>query len=143
MKTQLKSLLISTVLLSTFISAGVNAQSKAPPIAKAPVATPDNAIMLTVFLKHDQSRPLSELRVQLAKQEFYKVFPPEGVEVVSWNITMGIGQVVVLRLPASRLSAVNLALENSAWGSYKTEFFPTYDFREIAQAEINKVRQPQ
>jgi uncharacterized protein with GYD domain len=143
MKNQLKSLLISIALLSAFLSGGVNAQSKAPPIVKEPIVTPDNAIMLTVFLKHDQSRPLNELRAQLAKQEFYKVFPPSGVEVVSWNITMGIGQVVVLRLPASRLSAVNLALENAAWGTYRTEFFPTYDFREIAQAEINKARQPQ
>ncbi|MBH3425201.1 MULTISPECIES: hypothetical protein [Pseudomonas] len=139
MKTQLKSLLISTVWLSALISSGAGAQ----PIAKEPVATPDNAVMLTVFLKHDQSRPLSELRAQLAKQEFYKVFPPAGVEVVSWNITMGIGQVIVLRLPASRLSAVNLALENTAWGTYRTEFFPTYDFKEIAQAEQNKVRQAQ
>lgn len=139
MKTQLKSLLISTVWLSALISSGANAQ----PIAKEPVATPDNSVMLTVFLKHDQSRPLSELRAQLAKQEFYKVFPPAGVEVVSWNITMGIGQVIVLRLPASRLSAVNLALENTAWGTYRTEFFPTYDFKEIAQAEQNKVRQAQ
>ncbi|WP_314385552.1 hypothetical protein [Pseudomonas brenneri] len=139
MKTQLKSLLISTIWLSALISSGASAQ----PTAKEPVATPDNAIMLTVFLKHDQSRPLSELRAQLSKQEFYKVFPPAGVEVVSWNITMGIGQVIVLRLPASRLSAVNLALENTAWGTYRTEFFPTYDFREIAQAEQNKVRQAQ
>lgn len=99
--------------------------------------------MLTVFLKHDQSRPLSELRAQLARQEFYKVFPPEGVEVVSWNITMGIGQVIALRLPASRLSAVNLALENTAWGPYRTEFFPTDDFKDIAQAERNKARQAQ
>jgi hypothetical protein len=32
--------------------------------------------MLTVFLKHDQSRPLSELNAQLEKQGFYKAFPP-------------------------------------------------------------------
>jgi hypothetical protein len=69
--------------------------------------------MLTVFLKHDQSRPLGELKAQLAKQGFYKTFPPAGVEVVSWNIMMGIGQVVTLRLPASRLAEVNLALEKT------------------------------
>lgn len=143
MKTQFKSLLTASVLLSALLSGSVSAQPTAPAIAKEPVATADNAIMLTVFLKHDQSRPLSELRAQLTKQEFYKVFPPAGVEVVSWNITMGIGQVIVLRLPASRLSAVNLALENTAWGTYRTEFFPTYDFKGIAQAEINKARQTQ
>ena len=76
--------------------------------------TPDNAVMITVFLKHDQSRPLSELNAQLEKQGYYKAFPPAGVEVVSWYIVMGIGQVVTLRLPASRLREVNRVLENSA-----------------------------
>ncbi len=57
--------------------------------------TPDNAILLTVFLKHDQSRPLAELNAQLAKQGFYKAFPPPGIEVVSWTVTMGIGQIIV------------------------------------------------
>ncbi|MNQ82975.1 hypothetical protein D3C85_980440 [compost metagenome] len=141
MRIKFKSLLMCTFLLSAIFSAGANAQPAAPPEVKHVVATPDNAIMLTVFLKHDQSRPLGELKAQLAKQEFYKAFPPAGVEVVSWNITMGIGHVIVLRLPASRLAAVNLALENTAWGSYTTEFFPTYDYKAIAQAELNKVRQ--
>jgi hypothetical protein len=35
---------------------------------------------------------------------------------------MGVGQVVTLRLPASRLREVNRILENTAWGSYRTEF---------------------
>jgi hypothetical protein len=55
-------------------------------------------------------------------------FPPESVEVVSWYVTMGIGQVVTPRLPASRLHEVNRILENTAWGSYRTEFCPTYDY---------------
>ncbi|MFU2329037.1 hypothetical protein [Pseudomonas sp. NFX98] len=141
--TKLRPLLITIFLPAGIGSAGANAQSTTSPVSKEVVATPDNALMLTVFLKHDQSRPLGELKAQLARQEFYKVFPPAGVEVVSWNITMGIGQVIVLRLPASRLSAVNLALENTAWGSYRTEFFPTYDFKEIALAEQTKVREAQ
>lgn len=141
MRVRLKSLFLSSALICVLVSPGGHAQANPPETANMPVATADNAVMLTVFLKHDQSRPLSELRAQLDKQEFYKVFPPAGVEVVSWNITMGIGQVVVLRFPASRLSAVNLALENTAWGAYRTEFFATYDFREIAQAQQDKARQ--
>jgi hypothetical protein len=141
MSMKFRALLMSTLLLAGIYSAGAHAQPTTPSAAKDTIATPDNALMLTVFLKHDQSRPLGELKEQLAKQEFYKVFPPAGVEVVSWNITMGIGQVIVLRLPASRLAAVNLALENTAWGSYRTEFFPTYDFKEIALAEQKKVRE--
>ena len=41
-----------------------------------------------VFLKHDQSRPLSELNAQLQRQGHYKAFPPNGVEVVSWYVMM-------------------------------------------------------
>ncbi len=136
----MRKLLIPALLAATLLPGVATAQTSTTLPEKNAVATADNAVMLTVFLKHDQSRPLSELKRQLAKQEFHKVFPPAGVEVVSWNITMGIGQVVVLRLPASRLAEVNLAIENTAWGVYTTEFFPTYNFMAIAQAEQEKAR---
>jgi hypothetical protein len=109
-------------------SSSARAQTAAAPAENA-TPTADNAVMLTVFLKHDQSRPVSELNAQLEKQGFYKAFPPPGVEVVNWYVMMGIGQVVTLRLPASRLREVNRALENTAWGSYRTEFYPTYDYK--------------
>ena len=115
------------------------AQTTAAPAENA-APTADNAVMLTIFLKHDQSRPLSELNAQLEKQGFYKAFPPAGVEVVSWYVMMGIGQVVTLRLPASRLREVNRILENSAWGSYRTEFYPTYDYKAIGIEEHGKAR---
>src|ERR1700761_1516094 len=91
-----------TVLASAAMFNTSNAQSPTPTPTNTATPTPDNAVMLTVFMKHDQSRPLAELNAQLEKQGFYKAFPPDGVEVVSWNIVMGIGQVVTLRLPASR-----------------------------------------
>ncbi len=118
---------------------GPGAQTAAAPTGNA-APTPDNAILLTVFLKHDQSRPLSELNAQLEKQGFYKAFPPPGIEVVSWYIMMGIGQVVTLRLPASRLRDVNRVLEDTAWGSYRTEFYPTYDYKAIGLGEHDKAR---
>jgi hypothetical protein len=95
---------------------GANAQTTAPAAAPTESAapTPDNAVMLTIFLKHDQSRPLGELNAQLAKQGYYKAFPPPGVEVVSWYVMMGIGQVVTIRLPASRLREVNRIFEGTA-----------------------------
>jgi hypothetical protein len=43
--------------------------------------------------------------------------------------------VVTLRLPASRLREVNRILENIAWGSYRTEFYPTYKAIAIAAHE--------
>ena len=124
-------------------SSGAGAQT-APTPTPAPVEnappTADNAVMLTVFFKHDQSRPLSELNAQLDRQGFYKAFPPEGIEVVSWYVMMGIGQVVTLRLPATRLREVNRILENTAWGSYRTEFYPTYDYKPTGLASHAKAQ---
>jgi hypothetical protein len=114
------------------------AQTAAPAENAAP--TPDNAILLTIFLKHDQSRPLSELNAQLEKQGFYKAFPPAGIEVVSWYVMMGVGQVVTLRLPASRLREVNRIFETTAWGSYRTEFYATYDYKAIGIANHEKAK---
>jgi hypothetical protein len=56
-------------------TSNAGAQTATTPAENA-APTVDNAVMLTVFLKHDQSRPLSELNAQLEKQGFYKAFPP-------------------------------------------------------------------
>ncbi len=117
------------------------AQIAPPPPSDAAAPTPDNAVMITVFLKHDQSRPLGELNAQLEKQGYYKAFPPEGIEVVSWYVMMGIGQVVTLRLPASRLREVNRIFESTAWGAYRTEFYPTYDYKAVGLASHDKAQQ--
>ncbi len=92
-----------------------------------------DTILLTIFLKHDQSKTISEISAELEQSEFWTKFPPEGVTVESWYVMMGIGQVVTLRLPPSKLRPVNLAIEQSAWKAFRTEFYPTYDAREIAE----------
>ena len=54
---------------------------------------------------------------------------------------MGIGQVVTLRVSANKLRDVNRAIENTAWGGYRTEFYPTYDYKAVAEqmrAQNNK-----
>lgn len=136
----LRTLAIAAVLAAAAIcGAPARGQTSTVPAGSAS-ATPDNAVLLTVFLKHDQSRPLAELNAQLARQGFYKAFPPPGVEVVSWTVTMGIGQIVVLRLPASRLREVNRVLEDTAWGAYRTEFYPTYDYKAIGLAEHERAK---
>jgi hypothetical protein len=134
------SLLAAAALaLALALSSAARAQTAAAP-AESAAPTADNAVMLTVFFKHDQSRPLSELNAQLEKQGYYKAFPPPGTEVVSWYVMMGIGQVVTLRLPASRLREVNRILENTAWGAYRTEFYPTYDYKAVGLGEHNKAQ---
>lgn len=120
--------LVALALTAWMLNSDIRAQT---PSESGAAPTPDNAVMITVFLKHDQSRPLAELNAQLERQGFYKAFPPPGVEVVSWTIMMGIGQVVTLRLPAFRLREVNRILETTAWGAYRTEFYPTYDYKAV------------
>jgi hypothetical protein len=136
-----KWLLAALVLAaSASMSSNTLAQTASPTPASSATPTPDNAVMLTIFFKHDETRPLGELNAQLEKQGFYKAFPPEGVEVVSWYVMMGVGQVVTLRLPASRLREVNRIIETSAWGAYHTEFYPTYDYKAIGIANHEKAR---
>jgi hypothetical protein len=90
-------------------------------------------IMLTVFLRHDQSQALDEFQTKLDDRGWWEHFPPEGVEVVSWHVVMGIGQIATLRMPPSKLQAVNVALEKYAWGVFRTEAFPTYDFKHVRE----------
>jgi hypothetical protein len=134
---------LATALVLLAGAAIVSPAAMAQTAATAPenaAPTADNAVMITVFLKHDQSRPLGELNAQLDKQGYYKAFPPAGVEVVSWYVMMGIGQVVTLRLPASRLREVNRIIENNAWGAYHTEFYPTYDYKAIGIGQHEKAQ---
>lgn len=88
-------------------------------------------ILLTIFLRHDQSKPLAEINAQLEKTGYFDNFPPPGIEVVSWYVCMGIGQVVTLRVPPERLREVNRTIEDRAWGAFRTEFYATYDFKPI------------
>ena len=88
-------------------------------------------ILLTIFLRHDQSRPLADLNAQLEKTGYFDSFPPPGIEVESWYVCMGIGQVVTLRVPPERLREVNRCIEDRAWGAFRTEFYATYDFKPI------------
>jgi hypothetical protein len=112
----------------------------AAPAGEPPAQPPGDAILLTIFLRHDQSRPLGELNAQLEKNGWYSKFPPAGVEVVSWYVMMGIGQVVTLRVSPARLRDVNLAIENAGWGAYRSEFYPTYDYRPVWEEQQRKRR---
>lgn len=125
--------------------AGTSLAQQAPGPAAAPPASasaqPDPAllprndtILLTVFLKHDQSMNNVQRRELLDRTSFEKLFPPKGVEIVDHYVMMGIGQVMVLRLPPDHLRIVNRAIENGAWGAFQTEFYITYDLKEARPA---------
>ncbi len=93
-----------------------------------------NLMMMTIFLRHDEAKTLDEINAHLDKTGFRQNFPPQGVEVVSWYVMMGIGQVVTLRFPAAKLRDINLQIEHGAWGAFRTEFYPTYDYRPVWEA---------
>ncbi len=125
---------VSSVLMNRFspshrVEATAQAQSPASPVANT------GGALLTVFLRHDQSKTLGEINAHLKQTGYYAKFPPPGIDVVSWYVVMGIGQVVTLRVPPDRLREVNRVLEEAAWGSYRTEFYPTYDYKQIAEQE--------
>ena len=110
-------------------------QEATAPSAPPPATGEPGLTTLTIFLRHDETQTLGEINDRLRRQHFYESFPPRGVEVLSWTVVMGIGQVVTLRFPAERLREVNRAIETTAWGGYRTEFYPTYDYRPTAAKE--------
>ncbi|WP_237477487.1 hypothetical protein [Lichenibacterium dinghuense] len=126
----------TALLIGLLLAAPAAAQEVSAVPPPAPPAAADRGMTtLTVFLRHDESQTLDEINARLKRQGFTESFPPPGVEVLSWQVLMGVGQVVTLRFPAERLREVNRALERTAWGAYRTEFYPTYDYRPTAQKE--------
>ena len=124
---------IAVALSAPLLQASAQEVTTVPPAA---LSTGEPGLMtLTIFLKHDESQTLGEINDRLRRQHFYESFPPKGVEVLSWTVVMGVGQVVVLRFPAERLREINRAIETTAWGGYRTEFYPTYDYRPTAAKE--------
>jgi len=117
------------------LAPGADAQQQATPAPSPPASAEaqKGTFLLTIFLKHDESKTLDQINAQLRAQGYYKAFPPPGIEVVSWYVMMGIGQVVTLRVPAERLREVNRAIEQTAWGGYRTEFYATYDYKSAAE----------
>ncbi|HEY7241947.1 MAG TPA: hypothetical protein VH600_22445 [Burkholderiales bacterium] len=105
------------------------APSSAQAAGPSAAATGDSGpILLTIFLRHDQSKTLPQIQQHLKETGFDSSFPPQGIEIVSWYVMMGIGQVVTLRVPPARLREVNRVIEEKGWGAYRTEFYATYDY---------------
>jgi hypothetical protein len=93
----------------------------------------DEKLLVTVILRHDQSKTLDEIMTHLKKTGFYKDFPPEGSEIVSWVVAMSFGFIIQLRLEPSGLRPLNRFMEQKAWGAFRYEVYPAYDFIPIAQ----------
>ncbi len=125
----------ATALLSSLLLAAPAAAQDAPaatprpprrlPRLRAGGRSADKGMeTLTVFLRHDESQTLDEINARLKRQGFYESFPPPGVEVLSWNVLMGVGQVVTLRFPPERLREVNRAIEKHGLGRLPHRVLP-------------------
>ena len=124
----MKNLIIAIAVLLAFGAS--SAQDR-----QLPLLPDKDTMLLTVFLKHDQSMNNVERRELLDAAGFDDLFPPDGVEIVDHYVMMGIGQVIVMRFPPDHLRAVNIAIELGAWGAYQTEFYVTYDLAAARRAE--------
>src|SRR5271169_1161751 len=123
--------MLFAALCSTTNALPVRAQESPAASAAVPQA---GSFLLTVFLRHDQTKTVDQINEHLKQTGWYDKFPPDGVEIVAWYVMMGIGQVVILRVPAEKLRDTNRVIEQTAWGGYRTEFYATYDFKPVWDA---------
>ncbi|SHG03381.1 hypothetical protein [Pedobacter caeni] len=91
---------------------------------------------LTYILKHQQNKNLEEISSILARNHFWDIFPPQGVEVLNWQVLIGLGHLVTLCFHPAQLRAVNLAIERGAWGAFDTEAYATYDYLNVWKDKI-------
>ena len=94
-------------------------------------------VLLTVILHHDQSKTLDEIMAHAKKTGFYRDFPPEGTELVSWTVAMSYGFIIVMSVDAEKVRSLNRYMESKAWGAWRYEVYPSYDFAGIA-AQLKK-----
>src|SRR5512146_3046164 len=92
----------------------------------------DAHVLVTVLLRHDQSKTLDEIMAHLRRTGFYRDFPPEGSEVVSWVVAMSFGFIIHLRVEPDKVRALNRYMEQKAWGAFRYQVFPSYYFPPIA-----------
>ncbi|NNK96455.1 MAG: hypothetical protein HKP41_19075 [Desulfobacterales bacterium] len=93
----------------------------------------EKKFVVTVILHHDQSKTLDQIMAHLRETGFYRDFPPDGSELISWVVAMSYGFIIHLRLEPDGLRNLNLFMEKKAWGAFRYEVYPSYDFQPIAE----------
>jgi len=91
--------------------------------------TTDQKFIVTVILRHDQSKTLEQIMTHLRETGFYRDFPPEGSELISWVVAMSYGFIIHLQLEPDGLRNLNRFMEQKAWGAFRYEVYPSYDFK--------------
>ncbi|WP_318845604.1 hypothetical protein [Chryseobacterium sp. JV558] len=98
----------------------------------------NDSVMVTVVLRHLQENPVDSIQARVMKQKFYQKLNKSHSRIVSWNVVMGIGQIITLRFKLEYTREVNQVFESGAWGGFKTEFYPSYDFLPIYPVMLEK-----
>lgn len=137
-----KSLLL---LLLAFVSCSTGAWAQQSPTIKS-IPEPNAAssplesdsILVTIILKHQQNKNLPEIKRILEAQGFWDQFPGPDARVVSWTLAMGLGHVIVVKIPPSAVRRINLAIENGAWGAFDSEIYLSYDYKGIWHDSMEK-----
>jgi len=108
--------------------------------------TPDDStkgadsVTITVILRANQDMSTQDIQQQMLDNGFWKIFPPDYAEVVSWNYAMGVGQIITLKIPLSNITEFNETVQTAAWGAYTTEFYITYDYMPVWKDMKGKYR---
>ncbi len=136
-----KRLLVAALTLMSGFAVADSKPATAQTAPQPSSALPKDYFLLTIFLRHDESKTLDQINKELAERNWQRDFPPPGVEVESWYVMMGIGQVVTLRVPPDKLRELNRIIEREAWSAYRTEFYPTYDYKPVAMAAHQKAQE--
>ncbi|UKB81809.1 hypothetical protein LF887_12380 [Chryseobacterium sp. MEBOG06] len=127
----MQNLLTLLILTITGLSLKAQNQSSIP-------YKPNDSVMVTVIMRHIQENPVDSIQARVMKQKFYQKLDKSHTRIVSWNVVMGIGQIITLRFKPEYTREVNQVFESGAWGGFKTEFYPSYDFLPVYPVMLEK-----
>lgn len=129
----MKKLLILNIILFFIMSKALSQKNDSGQFYIA-----NDSVTLTVILRHLQENPVDTIQGRIMKQKFYEKLSQSHAKVLSWNVVMGIGQIITLRFRPQYIREINQVFESGAWGGFKTEFYPTYDFMPVYPQMIEK-----
>jgi len=93
----------------------------------------EDTVLLTVFLRHDQSKNLDDIMAHTKRTGLYRDFPPEGTELVSCTVAMSFGLIFLLKVQVDKLRTLNRFMEQKAWGAFRYEVYPSYDLAPVIE----------
>jgi hypothetical protein len=122
----------------TTLHAQIERNSAGPSTLTGIPDSTSDSVLVTIVLKYQQDKSFAELRRRLEAQGFWDVFPPKEARVVSWNVALGLGHLVTLKMPAEVVRTLYLSISNGAWGAFNSEVFLSYEYLPIWEDYIER-----